>query len=132
MTCEQALTPLLRTNYDFITGLSNSLAFECNNGLILSKPACQFVATLIGDLKVSFKKEREKLEKRIAKEKSVVHVLQMVDPSKAEQLQESWVLDVIRCSGPGFFTQQIMPKLQENVLVLPCKYFYPISNQNRA
>jgi mannosyltransferase OCH1-like enzyme len=54
MTCERPLTPLLRTNFDLITGLSNTLAFECNNGLILSKPACQFVATMIGDLKASF------------------------------------------------------------------------------
>ena len=89
MTCERPLTPLLRTNFDFITGLSNTLAFECNNGLILSKPACPFVSTLISDLRVSFLKEKELLKQRIAKEKPVLQVLKMVDPSKAEQLQNS-------------------------------------------
>jgi mannosyltransferase OCH1-like enzyme len=38
MTCEKSLQPLLIAHYDLITGLSNTLAFEINNGLIISKP----------------------------------------------------------------------------------------------
>ena len=57
MTCEQSLFPLLQTHFSLITGLSNTLAFECNNGLLISRKNCQFIQTLITELKVSFARE---------------------------------------------------------------------------
>ena len=52
MTCEKKVFTELAMAFDlesvsFITGLSNTQAFEINNGIILAKPGCQYVGNLI-------------------------------------------------------------------------------------
>ena len=55
MTCEQSFLPLLSLHASFISGVSNTSAFESNNGLIISAPAHPFVSFMISELEGSYK-----------------------------------------------------------------------------
>ena len=63
MTCEQNVFEGISRRFDcskfsFVTGLSNTQAFEINNGILLSKPNSSFTSYLIEKLGVSIARER--------------------------------------------------------------------------
>lgn len=57
MTCEQSLCNLMREGFDVVLGLSNTLAFEVNNGLLIAQPQSSIIIHMIDLIASSFHKE---------------------------------------------------------------------------
>jgi len=119
MTCERNVFEGLQSRFDtakvgFVTGVSNTQAFEVNNGILLSKPGNTFTRHLIERLGRSIAKERKAVAALTTKENQLIQMLSLIDPAKAAQMKQSsqgHQLNVIRTSGPGFVTQTIFAYL---------------------
>ena len=55
MVCVQNFLPLISLEANFISGISNTSAFESNNGLIISAAGHPFVEFMINELEASYK-----------------------------------------------------------------------------
>jgi mannosyltransferase OCH1-like enzyme len=119
MTCEKNVFEELQVRFNtpkisFVTGVSNTQAFEVNNGIMLGKPGSAFTRYLIEKLGENIKKERKAVVASTVKENQLIQMLSLVDPAKAAQMKRSsqvHQLNVIKTSGPGFVTQAIFAYL---------------------
>lgn len=69
---------------DLVTGVSNTQAFEINNGILLAKPGSLFTQHLIKKLCESIVKQKKLLEAKRLKDQQLIVMLTMLDPAKAE------------------------------------------------
>ena len=62
---------------------------------------------MIETIGAGYLKEKQALEKRIEKEAQMISMLKMIDPDKAQEMEKAAKtpqINVIKVSGPGFFT----------------------------
>ena len=64
--------------------MSNTEAFEINNGVMLGRPGSDFIKWLIGRLTLSMAAELHRKQVQAKKEASLIQVLALMDPQKAD------------------------------------------------
>lgn len=69
---------------DLVTGVSNTQAFEVNNGILVAKPGSLFTQHLVKKLGESIIKQKKLLEAKRSKDQQLIDMLKMLDPAKAQ------------------------------------------------
>ena len=91
MTCERNVFDGLQARFNlakigFVTGVSNTQAFEVNNGILLGKPGSTFTRYLIERLWESIERERKAVAVLTAKEQQLIQMLSLIDPTRAVEM----------------------------------------------